>query len=360
MVDSTIFFQYTPLHYKSQRISSHRKILLVSLLNMRVLITGATGFIGSHLAEHLHRKGYHLKCLVRKSSDLRWLRHLSIEYIYGDFFNDYSLQQAVSGVDIVFHVAGVVASKTKKGFYEGNQLATRNLLRAVYQHNPLLSRFVHVSSLAAVGPSLDEQPVDETTPYHPITTYGKSKMEAEKEVLKYDGVFPWTITRPPAVYGPRDVATFDFFKTASKGIAPLVGFDKKLVNIVHVNDLINGIVLAGERLEGKNQIYFIGSARSYDWEEIGDITLKVLGRNAVKIRIPEFLVYTIAGIAGFFSLFSKKPSVLDWEKGKDMVQKAWTCNVSKAKRELGYTQKIDLEEGIRETIAWYRKEGWMK
>jgi len=327
---------------------------------MRVLITGATGFIGSHLAEQLNKKGYQLKCLIRKTSSTRWLEHLPVEYIYGDFFDEDALRQAVKNVDIMYHVAGVVASKTREGFYKGNHLATRNLLNAVQQYNPGLSRFIHVSSLSAVGPSLDGHPVNETTSYHPITTYGKSKMEAEKEVLKCDGLFPWTIARPPAVYGPRDVATFDFFRTAAKGIIPLVGFDRKYVSLVHVRDLVNGIILAGERPEGANQIYFIGSRRYYDWDEIGETTMRVLGRSAVKVRVPEFLVYAVSGAVGFFSLFNKKPSVLNWEKGKDMVQKAWTCDISKAKTELGYMEMISLETGIKETIDWYRREGWMK
>ena len=327
---------------------------------MRVLITGATGFIGSHLAGELNKKDYQLRCLVRKTSNTRWLRNLPVDYVYGDFFDDDCLRNAVMDVDVIYHVAGVVASKTKAGFYEGNQLATRNLMNAARQHSPGLSRFVFVSSLSAVGPGLDGQPVNETTPYHPITAYGKSKMEAEKEVLKYDGVFPWTITRAPAVYGPRDAATFDFFRTADRGLIPLIGFEKKYVSLVHVRDLINGIILAGERPEGASQIYFIGSRRYYDWEEIGETTARVLGRNAVKLRIPEFLVYTVAGLVGFLTLFSEKPSILNWEKGKDMVQKAWTCDISKARTELGYTEMVLLETGIRETIEWYREEGWMK
>lgn len=327
---------------------------------MTVLITGATGFIGSHLAEQLHNKGGRVRCFVRKTSDLRWLRHLPVEYVYGDFFDEDSLKKAVTGVDIVYHSAGVVAARTKRGFFEGNQIVTRNLLTAVQRHNPKLTRFVHISSQAAVGPSLNGIPLNEASPYHPITTYGKSKMEAEREVLKYDGSIPWTITRPPAVYGPRDTATFDFFNTASKGVIPLVGFDKKLVSLVYVADLIKGITLAGERSEGKNQIYFIGSERYYDWEEIGEATLRVLARKALKVHVPNVLVYAVAGFVGLFSFFSKKPSVLNWEKGRDMVQKAWTCDTSKAKRELGYRETTSLEDGIRETIEWYRKVGWMR
>lgn len=327
---------------------------------MRVLITGATGFIGSHLAERLHGKGYEIRCLVRKTGNLRWLRHLPVKLVFGDFYDEEALRVAVSDVDVIYHSAGVVASKTKEGYFQGNQIATRNLLKAIERHNHKLIRFNHISSLSAVGPASEGEIITEETPYHPITTYGKSKMEAEKEVKAYEGRIPWTITRPSAVYGPRDTATFDFFKTAAKGFIPLVGFDNKYVNLVHVRDLVNGIILAGEKPEGRNQTYFIGSERSYDWEEIAETTLRVLERKAVRMRVPEFLVFAVAGTVGFLSLFRKKPSVLNWEKGKDMVQKAWTFDVSKAERELGYKESISLEEGIRETIEWYRKEGWMR
>lgn len=327
---------------------------------MRALITGATGFIGSHLAERLHQKGYLLRCFVRKTSDVKWLRHLPVEYCYGDYFDEESLKQAVAGADVIYHSAGVVAAKTKRGYFVGNREVTKNLLATVHRHNPHLHRFVHISSLAAVGPGFNGQPVNETTPYHPITAYGKSKMEAEKEVLRYDGVIRWTIARPPAVYGPRDPATFDFFNTASKGIIPLVGFDKKLVSLVHAADLVEGIILAGEKKEGEDQIFFIGSERYYDWEEIGEVTLRVLARKAIRIRLPEFLVYAVAGTVGMLSLLSKKPSVLNWEKGKDMVQKAWTCDITKAKTLLGYREHISLEDGIRQTIEWYRSAGWMR
>lgn len=327
---------------------------------MKVLITGATGFIGSHLAEALHKKGYDLRCLVRRSSNRRWLAHVPVEYVEGNFSDSEVLKNAIRDVDTIYHVAGVVASKTKAGFFEGNQIATRQLLEATGRNNPKLARFVHVSSFAAVGPSLDGKHSTEETPCRPITTYGRSKLAAELEVLERGDAIPWTIVRPPAVYGPRDPATFDFFNTASRGLIPLVGFDRKQVSLVNVKDLVAGIVLAGEAHEGKNQIFHIGSERYYDWNEIGEITMRVLARKAITLRIPEPLVYLVAGFVGFLSLFSSKPSVLNWEKGKDMVQKAWTCDISKAKTILGYREQFSLEEGIRETIQWYRENGWMK
>ncbi len=194
---------------------------------MLVLITGATGFIGSHLAEELHRKGYKLRCLVRKTSNLRWLKHLPIEYIYGDLFDAEMLRRSVEGVDYVYHVAGVTKAKNREEYFRGNHLGTRNLLDAVREVKPDLKRFILVSSLAAVGPSLNGQPVDETTHYHPITSYGESKMEAEKECLQLTDSIPVTVVRPPAVYGPRDKDIFAFFDTMNKGLQPMIGFRDK-------------------------------------------------------------------------------------------------------------------------------------
>lgn len=326
---------------------------------MKVLITGAAGFIGSHLTENLLNKGYTVKCLARKTTNLRWIKDLPVEIVYSDLFNIGLLKEAAKDVDYIYHLAGVIASKKKEGYYTGNQTITRNLLEAV-KNNSNLKRFVFVGSQTAVGPSNNGVPVNEGTPYRPITTYGKSKMEAEKEVFKFKDIIPFTIVRLPAIYGPRDTATFDFFKSVNLGIIPMVGFNKKFVNILHAKDAAEGIVLAGENPNALNKVYQIGSEQSYTWDEISAVTMKVLHRKAVKVRIPEFLVMLMAGINGCLSVFNKKPSVLNWEKGKDMIADAWTCDISKVKQELGFRQKISLEDGIKETIEWYKNQGWMK
>ena len=269
------------------------------------------------------------------------------------------LERAISGVDYVFHVAGAVGSRDKEGFYRQNRDATRNIVEIAAKTNPHLKKFLFVSSGAAVGPATAEKAVDESTPYHPITTYGKSKMEAELEVLKFNASLPVTIVRPTAVYGPRDPATFDYFKTIDRGLEPLVGFQNKFVSLVHSTDVVSGILLAGESEKAIGQTYFLGSERPYTWQEIGDITKRVMNKKAIRIHLPEPLVYAVAATAGILSMFSAKPSVLNFEKGRDMVQNYWTFDISKARRELGYTSVVSLQEGIRETVDWYRKNGWM-
>ncbi|MBI5216038.1 MAG: NAD-dependent epimerase/dehydratase family protein [Ignavibacteriae bacterium] len=327
---------------------------------MKVFITGATGFIGSHLAESLHAKGYQLRCLIRKTSSLEYIKHLPIEYVYGDLFDDKALQSAVADVDYVYHFAGVTKAKTKEEYFRGNHLATKNLLHVVLKTNPELKRFVHVSSQAAVGPSLGDKAVDEQTLFHPITTYGISKMEAEKECLRLLDKLPITITRPPAVYGPRDKDVFEFFNTMNKGLQPMIGFGKKYVSLVHVKSLVDGIILAGEHPNGVGQIYFISSERFYHWKEIGELTASIMQKKVLRLKIPEAGVYVIGFFAEIFSKFSSKPALLNLEKVKDIIQDAWTCDVTKAKKELGYRETINLEEGIRGTVEWYRKNGWLK
>lgn len=327
---------------------------------MRVFITGATGFIGSHLAEALHQKGYQLRCLVRKTSNLVWIKHLPIEFVYGSLFDQDILSSAIRDVDYIYHVAGVTKAKTKKEFFKGNHIATKNLLDSAFLSAEKLRRFVHVSSQAAVGPSFNNQAINEQTPFHPITAYGISKMGAEIECLKMMDKIPITITRPPAVYGPRDTDVFEFFNTINKGLQPMIGFGKKYVSLIHVSDLVKGIILAGEHPGAVGQTYFISSEQFYHWQEIGDLTAHIMQKKTVRLPIPVFVVYSVFAVAEFFSLFSDKPPLLSIDKAKDIAQNAWTCDVTKAKRELGFKEQLSLEDGIRGTVEWYREHGWLK
>ncbi|MGB2960161.1 MAG: NAD-dependent epimerase/dehydratase family protein, partial [Bacteroidota bacterium] len=237
---------------------------------------------------------------------------------------------------------------------------TKNLLAAALEQTPGLKRFVLVSSQTAAGPSHSKTPITEGDSPHPITTYGKSKLQAEAECLDVAARLPVTIVRPPAVFGPRDKDIFEFFNTFNKGLQPIVGFSEKYVSLVHVRDLVRGTVMAGESEAARGETYFISSRDVYGWKEVGEITRRVMGKNALRLRIPEFGVYAISAVAEFFSLFSSKPALINLEKARDMVQDYWTCDSSKAKRDFGYEQEIDLEEGIRDTVQWYREHNWLR
>jgi dihydroflavonol-4-reductase len=327
---------------------------------MQALVTGASGFIGSHLVELLLKKGYTVRCMLRKSSSTAWLKDLPIEIVYGDVFDVAALEHAVRGVDYVYHSAGLTKAKKKEDYYKANAEGTRLLLDASIKVNPSMKRFVFVSSQTAVGPSPSATPVTEDIPPHPITTYGRSKRAAEEIVLAAKDRLPATIVRLPAVYGPRDKDIYAFFNTMRGGLQPVAGFHDKFVSLLHVADIVRGLVMAGESPVAAGQTYFLSSSRIYGWDEIGKITRQVLGRKALTIRIPEWGIYTISAFAEFFSLFSSKPALINFEKAKDMVQDYWTCDSGKAKRDFGYEQHISAEEGIKETIDWYVKQGWMR
>lgn len=203
----------------------------------KALVTGANGFVGSHLVEALLHRGYRVRCLVRKTSNLRWLSGLNVEYVYCDIAEKDSLRDAVRGVDFVFHCAGLTKARNREEYFKANAEGTKNLVEVCLKHNPELKRFVYVSSQAAVGPGSDEKPLNEEAPCRPVTHYGESKLEGEKIVLAYVSRLPITIVRPPAVYGPRDTDILGFFKVANSRFRVSFGLGQSFLSLVYVKDL---------------------------------------------------------------------------------------------------------------------------
>ncbi|MEO8664991.1 MAG: NAD(P)-dependent oxidoreductase [Ignavibacteria bacterium] len=326
---------------------------------MKALVTGATGFVGSHLVDKLLEKNYEVYCMKRRTSSTKWLDGKDVKFVEGDLFSNDVLEKTIIEMDYVFHVAGVVKAKTKEGFYHDNYEATKNLLEITHKVNPGIKKFIFVSSQAAGGPTRTEKPADENTKSEPITTYGISKLKAEEEVESYKDKFPVTIIRPPAVFGPRDTEILIYFKTFSKGLNSVIGFDAKYLSLVYVEDLADGIILAAESDKANGQKYFICMDKAYNWDEIGSVTSKLLGKKALKIRLPHSVVYSVGYLAELFSTFSKKPATLNIEKCRDITQLRWVCSNEKAKRELGFEAKFSLESGFKKTIDWYREMKWI-
>jgi dihydroflavonol-4-reductase len=326
---------------------------------MRALVTGATGFIGSHLVDLLLSRNYQVRVLLRKTSNTEWLRDLPIEFVYGDIFDTEALRQAVAGVDHVYHSAGLTKARTPEEYIRANAEGTKNLLEAAKTHDSQITRFVQISSQTVVGPSPGPDPVNESADPRPITTYGRSKWMAEQECHRYLGDFPVTILRLPAVYGPRDRDIFEFFNTVNKGLQPMVGFTEKYISLIHARDVVRGIVMAAEAGIAAGETYFLTSSRYYGWKEIGDLTSKIMGKRVIRLRIPEWGVYAIAGVAEVLAKFSSKPALVNLEKARDMVQDYWTCNHVKALKDFGFKQEVSIEEGIQDTIDWYRRMKWL-
>jgi len=319
------------------------------------LVTGASGFIGSHLVDLLLKKNYRVKCLVRQTSNLQWLKDKPVELV-----NHNQIKSSLRDVDYLYHCAGATSAKTRQGYLVANRDVTKYLLQLTYQANPEIKRFVFVSSQAAVGPAAHGRPVDETTYYHPITAYGISKMEAEKAVKDYFEKMNCTIVRPPSVYGPRDTAILAYFQSINRRLNPLIGFSEKKFSLIYVLDLVNGILLAGESDKAVSHTYFITSEKFYTYREVGRCIGEILQKTYLNLRIPGPILYTAGFLTQLYGYWLKKPPVFNIDKAKDMLQQYWICSGQKARTQLGFKEHFTLQEGIRNTIQWYKQYGWLK
>lgn len=323
------------------------------------VVTGGNGFVGSHLVDELIAKGHKVKCIVRKSSNIKWLDNKNVEIYTCGLFDKESLKEVLKDADYLFHVAGVVKAKTEEGYKSGNVETTRTLLDVLVEEKIEIKKVVIVSSLTACGPAKIGEPCNETTTPNPLTRYGKSKLEQEELAKTYMDKLPITIVRPPAVYGERDTEIFLVFKTYKQGLMTLIGFDKKELSLVHVKDLVDGIYLSAISQNSSGETYFIAAEEINNWPQIGEVIAKSFGKKAFTLRLPHSIVYTVAAFAEVFSMFSSKAATFNIEKAKDFVQEAWTVDVSKAKKDLGYTQKVTLKEGMNRTISWYKDNKWL-
>lgn len=326
---------------------------------MKVFLTGATGFIGSFLAEALLNKGYEVRCLVCSSASLRWIADLDVECYYGDLNNYDSLVKGIKGVDYIFHAAGLTKARSEKEFYQVNYEGTKNLVDAVAASNMKLKRFVYISSQAAAGPSPTIQPINEKTKPNPLTYYGKSKLAAEKYINRFLDKLPVTIIRPPAVYGPRDIDGLALFKIVKKGIAPQLSGKGKYTSLIYVNDLVSGIIQAAEHEKALNQTYFLTSPRPYSLEEIGSTILNILGKKGLRLYIPSFMMDAFAALSENYSRLSNRDTILNRQKMIELKQNFWVCSPLKAKKDIGFEAATSLEQGFRDTLSWYHGCGWL-
>ncbi|HKJ31180.1 MAG TPA: NAD(P)-dependent oxidoreductase [Balneolales bacterium] len=322
---------------------------------MKAFITGATGFIGSHLVDFLNEQNVEVRCLVRNQE--KWLEGRDYIRVNGDLHDLDALKKGLEGVDVLFHLAAIVMAPDKKKFELVNVEGTEIIVRLAQKMS--VKKIVVLSSLAAVGPSIS-RPVTESDRMYPISMYGESKKKMEEIIHKIsepdDSI---TILRAAAVYGPREEQIYTFFKIAAKGICPIVGDGKSpRISLVHVQDVVQGLWLAANYKHAGVHTFFVSSEETYTWDQIRKATARALGKRLRPIYIKTDIVKKLAGFVEKFASFFGKYPVFNQEKANEMVLE-WTCSVEKAKKELHYHQQVSLEEGILETILWYKKHHWL-
>ncbi len=327
---------------------------------MKALVTGSTGFIGSHLVEALASRGYEVSCLVRSNSDLSYFKNLDVKLFTGDITDRESLVEPVRTADYIFHIGGITKASAESAYYKVNADGSRILYETCAAHNPGIKKIVHLSSLAAAGPAHEERPRIESDAHRPVTHYGKSKLEGEAYALQYSKSLPVTIIRPPAVYGPREKDIFFYFQLIHAHLRPILGWKKKYLSLIYVKDLISAIILAAESPRSTGQIYYVDDGRIYSWQELSGGIQKAVGKRALPIFVPEWMITIVAWIAEAESLFTKRTPLLSREKIVELKQRSWATSSEKIRSELGFRPMYDLEKGCYETAAWYRENGWLK
>lgn len=318
------------------------------------LVTGGTGFVGSHMVDELLDRGVPVRCLVRNPSRLRWLEGRPVERVEGELRRS-DLEPAVDGAGPIFHFAGATRGSAE-ALWAANHEGTRALLAACEARGHP-GPVVFCSSLAAAGPAEPGRPREEDDRAEPISDYGRSKLAAEEEIRSRGDRIAGVILRPVAVYGPRDRDTLPFFRMAGRGLVLMPGRGDQEVQVVYVRDVARAAWRAAERREAAGRTYFIAHPRVVAWRELARAIGRALGRRVVAVPTPRALLVALGALVERWG--PSGPGQLDRRRARDLAVAAWTCRCDRAQRELGWTPAFDLDEGLRETANWYRAQNWL-
>ena len=329
---------------------------------MKILITGASGFIGSFIVEEALKRGFETWAAVRKSSSREWLQDERIHFIELNLSSKEQLVEQLRGKDFdyVVHAAGVTKCLNKQDFHRINTEGTRNLAEALLEVGMPLKRFVFVSSLSIFGAIKEQQPYEEIresdTP-QPNTEYGKSKLEAEKYLATT--TLPYIILRPTGVYGPREKDYFIMAKSIQQHSDFAVGYQQQDITFVYVSDVVQAVFLALTNGENGRK-YFLSDGEVYQSTTFSDLIHEELGRPWwIRIKAPIWVLRIITFIGEYVGQMTGKVTALNNDKFHILKQRNWRCDIQPAIDELGYQPTVKLEEGVRRSIKWYKEHGWL-
>jgi dihydroflavonol-4-reductase len=323
-----------------------------------VLVTGATGFVGSHVVEAAENFGLQLRALVRKEADAARLEQAGVQVVLGSLEDAAALNRAVTGAASVLHLAAATKARSPEEYQAANVAGTRAVVDAVLAADGGPRRLIYLSSLAAVGPPVGDKPVTRETQPRPLTTYGRTKLAGEAACEAAADRVQVAILRAPAVYGPRDRDVFEFFRLANRGVVPLPSTATGRLQMIHARDLARSLLLAATSTAASG-VYHVAEARSYEWAEMAGMVGSALGKRVRVVRVPApalkaaaAAVETIAGLMGKSTIFNR-------EKADELTVPGWLCETEGARRDFGFEAHIALQDGFNETANWYRQNGWL-
>jgi nucleoside-diphosphate-sugar epimerase len=338
----------------------------------KILITGASGFIGSFIVEEAIKRGFEVWAAMRKSSSRQFLSDNRIHFIELNLSSEEALKQQLAGhsFDYVVHAAGVTKCLDKQDFFRINTEGTQHLVCALQASDMPLKRFVYISSLSIMGAIREDMPyqeIRESDKAQPNTAYGKSKLMAEQWldaknqqlIAKSQEPFPYVILRPTGVYGPRERDYFMMAKSIKAHTDFAVGFKQQDITFVYVTDVVQAVFLALEKgTTGRR--YFLSDGEVYQSSTFSDLIRKELGNPWwIRITAPIWLLRVITFFGEYIGRLTGKVTALNNDKYHIMRQRNWRCDIEPARQELGYEPQIKLEEGVRRSIKWYKENKWL-
>lgn len=328
----------------------------------KLLITGASGFIGGFLVEEALRKNYEVFAAIRKKSNTEHLKDSRIKFIGLDLSDIDLLNRQLFEApyfDYVIHNAGITKAIKKEVYFETNYTNTRNLIDVLLCLRKVPEKFIYISSLAAYGPG-DEKllsVIKSSDVPKPITSYGESKLLSEKYLMSLSD-FPFLIMRPTAVYGPREKDLFTLFKMINKNIELFIGYKEQHLTFIFVRDLVKVIFLAMESNQ-MNKGYFVSDGNVYDAKEFGKAIKEELGKKTIKLKVPLSIVKLIARFSESSKYITGKQPVLNSEKINELKAVNWKCDIQPLKDDFNFMPDYTLRDGINETLKWYKQENWL-
>jgi nucleoside-diphosphate-sugar epimerase len=323
---------------------------------VNVFVTGGTGFVGAHLVEALRARGDAVTCLVRRpalAEQLHW--GSDVRLVKGDLNDAVALRQGSAGADTVYHVAGKIAARDAVEFLATNRDGTANVLEAAVENK--VGRFVFVSSLAVGGPTMPGHPIDEDRPPAPVTDYGRSKLAAE--VLVRSTPMPWTIVRPPVVYGEWDRGTLKIFQLAKRGIVPVFGDGSQELSVIHAADLAAALIAAAITPAAEGRIYYAAHPTATTSRHLVLAAGRSLGTSPRIVPVPPWVARGVLWTVGTLAHLAGRATLLSSDKGNEYLAPAWTCRSDALTRDSAWRAGIGLDMGLRRAADWYREVGWL-